>query len=64
MTLTRIEMIEKLISDDIDTIRHALENNDEHYLKNILMFSLGYDRKTIKEVTSEYESRGFPAYND
>ena len=36
--MSREEIINLLVQDDIDTIRHGIYNNDNEYLDNILRF--------------------------
>ena len=51
------EMIDRLIADDIATIKQGLEEGDAEYLYNILMYGIGYDKQTLREVIDEYNSR-------
>lgn len=50
-------MVERLIADDIVTIKQGLEEGDAEYLYNILMYGIGYDKQTLREVIDEYNSR-------
>jgi hypothetical protein len=51
------EMIDRLIEDDIATIRNGFENNDAEYLHSILLNGKGYDNMTLREIIDEYNSR-------
>ena len=51
------EMIDKLVADDIATIKNGLAENDAEYLYNILMYGTGYENQTLREVIDEYNSR-------
>jgi len=53
----RHSMIERLICDDIATIKAGLEQGDAEYLYNILMDGIGYDKQTLREIIDEYNSR-------
>ena len=55
--MNREEIINLLVQDDIDTIRHGIYNNDTEYLDNILRFGKPYDVWTDKELVSEYKER-------
>jgi len=55
--MNREIMVERLISDDIATIKAGLEEGDAEYLYNILLNGIGYDKQTLREVIDEYNSR-------
>ena len=55
--MDRGSMIDRLIADDITTIKQGLEEGDAEYLYNILMNGIGYDKQTLREVIDEYNSR-------
>ena len=55
--MNREEIINLLVQDDIDTIRHGIYNNDTEYLDNILRFGKPYDVWTDKELVGEYKER-------
>jgi len=55
--MDRSSMIDRLIADDITTIKAGLEEGDAEYLYNILMNGIGYDKQTLREVIDEYNSR-------
>jgi hypothetical protein len=50
-------MVDQLIDDDIATIKQGLEVNDTEYLYNILLYGIGYDKQTLREIIDEYNSR-------
>jgi hypothetical protein len=50
-------MVDRLIEDDIATIKQAFEENDTEYLYNILLLGIGYDKQTLREIIDEYNSR-------
>jgi len=55
--MDRGSMIDRLIADDITTIKAGLEEGDAEYLYNILMNAIGYDKQTLREIIDEYNSR-------
>ena len=56
--LTREKMIERLVADDIATIKSAMEQNDAEYLYYILLDGKGgYNHWTLREIIDEYNSR-------
>jgi hypothetical protein len=58
LKLTKKEIVEKLIDDDIDTILTQGLNSETEYLSNILRKGLkGYNSYTNKELKQEYEER-------
>lgn len=55
--MNRESMIDRLVADDIATIRQGLNEGDAEYLYNILMNGIGYDKQTLREIIDEYNSR-------
>jgi len=53
----RHSMVERLIADDITTIKIGLEQGDAEYLYDILMSGIGYDKQTLREIIDEYNFR-------
>lgn len=53
--MTKQEMIERLIDDDIETILYSGVTAD--YLANILRFGTGYELQTDEQITEEFNSR-------
>jgi hypothetical protein len=50
-------MVDQLIADDIATIKQGLQEGDAEYLYNILLYGIGYDKQTLREIIDEYNSR-------
>jgi hypothetical protein len=50
-------MVDRLIADDIETIKQGLQEGDAEYLYNILLYGIGYDKQTLREVIDEYNTR-------
>ena len=59
--MTTNEMIERLIADDILTIKSALMNNDTAYLYDILADGIGYNCMTSAQIEIEYNDRTWEA---
>ena len=55
--MDRHSMVDRLIADDIATIKQAFEENDTEYLYNILLLGIGYDKQTLREIIDEYNAR-------
>jgi len=55
--MDRHSMVDRLIADDIATIKQAFEENDTEYLYNILLLGIGYDKQTLREIIDEYNTR-------
>lgn len=57
-TMTRDEVIEALIADDVDTITAQGLNSEIEYLANILREGfIGYKKLGKEELAGEYEER-------
>jgi hypothetical protein len=50
-------MVDQLIADDIATIKQGLQEGDAEYLYNVLLYGIGYDKQTLREIIDEYNSR-------
>ena len=50
-------MINRLVEDDIETIRQAMQHDDVEYLTYILYYVIGYRRMSDQELVSEFENR-------
>ena len=50
-------MINRLVEDDIETIRQAMQHDDVQYLTYILYYAIGYRRMSDQELVSECENR-------
>jgi hypothetical protein len=55
--MDRHSMVDQLIADDIATIKAGLQEGDAEYLYNILLYGIGYDKQTLREIIDEYNSR-------
>jgi hypothetical protein len=55
--MNREKMIDRLVADDIATIKQGLTEGDAEYLYNILIHGIGYDKQTLREIIDEYNSR-------
>ena len=55
--MNRESMVDRLIEDDIATIKAGVEEGDFEYLDSILFNGIGYDKQTLREVIDEYNSR-------
>ena len=55
--MKREEMINRLVEDDIETIREAMKNNDVEYLDYSLRFGIAYDKMSDEELFTEFENR-------
>jgi hypothetical protein len=55
--MDRHSMVDQLIADDVATIKQGLEEGDAEYLYNILLYGIGYDKQTLREIIDEYNSR-------
>jgi len=55
--MDRHSMVEKLIADDITTIKQGLDEGDAEYLYSILLYGIGYDKQTLREIVDEYNTR-------
>lgn len=49
--------IERLIADDIATIRSAMDANDMEYLHWVLKYGTGYANAGFEAITTEYNER-------
>ena len=55
--MDRHSMVDRLIADDIATIKQGIEQGDAEYLYDILMNGIGYDKQTLRDIIDEYNSR-------
>jgi hypothetical protein len=49
--------MERLIADDIATIRSAMDANDVEYLYWVLKYGTGYANAGFEAITAEYNDR-------
>lgn len=55
--MDRHSMVDRLIADDIATIKQGIEQGDAEYLYDILLNGIGYDKQTLRDIIDEYNSR-------
>lgn len=51
-------LLDSLISDDIDTIRTYLDNNETAFLADILLFATPYSKQSNGQLRAEANERG------
>jgi hypothetical protein len=52
-------MIDRLVEDDIVTIKEAMQNNDIEYLDYVLRFGVSYDKMSDEALATEFENRSW-----
>ena len=55
--MNRKAMIERLVEDDIQTIKDAMQNRDIEYLDFILRDGVGYNRMSDESLIEEFNNR-------
>ena len=55
--MNRQAMIERLVEDDIQTIKDAMQNRDIEYLDFILKDGVGYNRMSDESLIEEFNNR-------
>jgi hypothetical protein len=55
--MDRKAMIERLVDDDIQTIRDAMQNRDVEYLDFILRDGIGYNKMSDDGLIEEFNNR-------
>lgn len=55
--MNRQAMIERLVEDDIQTIKDAMQNRDIEYLDFILKDGVGYNKMSDESLIEEFENR-------
>ena len=55
--MNRKAMIERLVEDDIQTIKDAMQNRDIEYLDFILKDGVGYNRMSDESLIQEFNNR-------
>ena len=55
--MNRQAMIERLVEDDIQTIKDAMQNRDIEYLDFILRDGVGYNRMSDESLIEEFDNR-------
>ena len=59
--MNRQAMIERLVEDDIQTIKDAMQNRDIEYLDFILRSGIGYNKMSDESLIEEFENRTWEA---
>jgi len=57
--MNRQVMIDRLVEDDIETIRQAMQHDDVEYLDYILRFGIAYDKMSDEALVTEFENRSW-----
>lgn len=60
----REKMINRLVDDDIQTIRYSIAYNNVDYLNNILRNGIGYEKMTDKGIVEEFFNRSWEDKNE
>ena len=55
--MNRQAMIDRLVEDDIQTIKDAMQNRDIEYLDFILKDGVGYNRMSDESLIQEFNNR-------
>jgi hypothetical protein len=55
--MDRNSMIDRLIDDDKAKIKRGFEEGDTELLESILLYGIGYDKQTLREVIDAYNTR-------
>ena len=55
--MNRQAMIERLVEDDIQTIKDAMQNRDIEYLDFILRDGVGYNKMSDESLIEEFNNR-------
>ena len=55
--MDRKAMIDRLVDDDIQTIRDAMQNRDVEYLDFILRDGIGYNKMSDDELIQAFDNR-------
>ena len=55
--MNRQVMIERLVEDDIETIRQAMQHDDVEYLDYILRFGIAYSKMSDDALANEFKNR-------
>ena len=55
--MNRQAMIDRLVEDDIQTIKDAMQNRDIEYLDFILRDGIGYNKMSDESLIEEFENR-------
>jgi len=55
--MNRKDMIERLVQDDIQVIKDAMQEKDIEYLDFILRDGIGYNKMTDESLIEEFNNR-------
>jgi hypothetical protein len=55
--MNRNTMIERLVEDDIQVIKDAMQNKDVEYLDFILRDGIGYNKMSDQSLMDEFNNR-------
>jgi len=55
--MNRQAMIERLVEDDIQVIKDAMQENDVEYLNFILRDGIGFNQMTDESLIEEFNNR-------
>ena len=55
--MNRQAMIDRLVEDDIQTIKDAMQNRDIEYLDFILRSGIGYNKMSDEGLIEEFDNR-------
>ena len=55
--MNRKAMIDRLVEDDIQTIKDAMQNRDIEYLDFILRSGIGYNQMSDESLIEEFNNR-------
>jgi len=55
--MNRKDMIERLVQDDIQVIKDAMQEKDVEYLDFILRDGIGYNKMTDESLIEEFNNR-------
>jgi hypothetical protein len=55
--MNRQVMIDRLVEDDIETVRQAMQHDDVEYLDYILRFGIAYDKMSDEALITEFKNR-------
>ena len=55
--MNRKAMIDRLVEDDIQTIKNAMQNRDIEYLDFILRSGIGYNKMSDEGLIEEFDNR-------
>jgi len=57
--MNRQKMIDRLVQDDLDVIKDAMQNEDIDYLEFILRDGIGYNKMSDESLIEEFNNRSW-----